>query len=202
MYEWCIIAPSHLSIHNLKSQSSEDFFEGALIYSLDGLANWSDSIRVWTEGAIERELPVYWMVSDWRFNNRDLVLFDEASTFLPGARGHHRNIDSTLISTEHVSLLAKKGVQILDHMVTNYPSVKLIFWCLYQRTRNHTSKTVPPEYAYDAMVRRYPNNVLDIDAFLNRFDVSFQNCVLDEGGHPNKLGYRLLSSMIRPHSHR
>lgn len=202
MYEYCIIAPSHLSLDKLKLQSSEDFFGNALIYSLDGLANWSESIRAWTEGAIENDLPVYWMVSDWRFNNKDLELFDEASTFLPGARGHNRNIDSNLISTEHVSALAKQGVRILDHMVANYPSVKLIFWCLYQRTRNHISKTVPPEYAYDAMVRRYPNNVLDIDAFLNRFDVTFEGCVLDDGGHPNRLGYRLLSSMVGPRSHR
>ena len=196
MYECCVIAPSHLSIDNLKLQSSEDLFESALIYSLDGLANWSESIRVWTEGAIESDLPVYWMVSDWRFNNKDLALFDEESMFLPGARGHYRNIDSNLMSVEHVRLLAKRGVRIVDHMVEKYPSVQLIFWCLYQRTRNRVSNTVPPEYTYDAMVERYPNNVLDIDSFLSRFDTSFEKCVLDEGGHPNRLGYRLLSSML------
>lgn len=185
-----------MSARRVQAQDAQIFFEDAMIYALDGLANWSGSIESWIEEGSRKGLPVVWLVSDWRFNNEDFPSLREEPLFLPGARGRPNNIMREFMSASHVRRMAEKGVQVIDYLVEKHPTIKLIFWCLYQRTRNNRSSTVSEEHSYDAMLKRYSRNAVDIDAYLRAFDTSFSECVLDDGGHPNRLGYQLLRAMF------
>ena len=78
------------------------------------------------------------MVSDWSLGNNDLFqlkALDRNQVFLPGVRGNC--IMKELRTTEHSQFLAEHTMKIIDHLTCTYPNIKLIFWCLYTRTKHY-----------------------------------------------------------------
>lgn len=198
MNRYGVVAPSHMTYENLRNMNSEENFENTLTYSIDGLANWSESIPLWIRSITELQLPVIWMVSDWSFNNVDiyeLAKLKENQLFLPGARGTKNNITPELRTVENARFLVQHTLRVIDYIISEFPNIKLVFWCLYMRTKCRKSVTYPEDCGYDAMRRRYPRNAVDIDSYL-RNGVSFEDCISDEGGHPNSFGYSLLREIF------
>ena len=178
---------------------ADNLFESVRIYSINGLANWSHSIALWIEEIIKKDLPVIWMVSDVFLNNKDideLRKLDEGRLFLPGARGEPYNIDQKLRTIENCRFLSNHTTKVIDHLISRFPQIKLCFWCLYMRTKCRTSTTYPIECQYETMRARYSNNTIDMDWYLQRAGMRFEDCVKDEGGHPNRIGYLLLREMF------
>ena len=91
-----------------------------------------------------------------------------------------------------------KYLKVIDFIVSKFPNIKLIFWCLYKRTKSNKNSSYPKHLWYDSIKERYKHNILDIDLFTTPED--FNSKILDEGGHPNKKGFILLDSMINGYS--
>lgn len=194
-----LVAPSHFAPDSLWKGMAENLFESVRIYSIHGLANWSHGIALWIEEIIKKDLPVIWMVSDVFLNNKDiheLRKMDDGQLFLPGVRGQPDNIDQALRTIENCRFLSNHTTKVIDHLISRFPQIKLCFWCLYMRTKYRSSITYPIECQYEAMRTRYSNNIIDIDWYLQRYGVKFEDCVRDEGGHPNRIGYDLLMEMF------
>jgi len=195
----CIIGPSHMLESNISKQGARKLFKDYNIFAQAGLANWSDIIPKYVKEAHKKNLEITWVVSNYLFNNDDINLIKELPTgnlFLPGARGSPGNICQGLMETEHVVCLASHTIEILDYIVEHFPKIKLVFWCLYQRTRNNLSKSIPYDYSYASMMNRYPNNAVDIDIYLKANNLQFSDCIIDGGGHPNYNGYTILKHCI------
>lgn len=194
-----IIAPSHMTTEMLRLGNSEDLFDDICIYSISGLANWSQCIVLWIEKIAEMRIPVIWMVSDVFFNNDDiyeLQKLDEGTLFLPGVRGKANNIVDHLRTIDNCIFLSNHTMKVIDYLIDRFPNIKLCFWCLYMRTKCRTSNTYPIDHQYESMRLRYPNNAIDIDWYLQSHGLKFEQCVRDEGGHPNRAGYLVLKKMF------
>ncbi len=70
----------------------------------------------------------------------------------------------------------------------------MIFWCLYKRTKANSLSSYPKHLWYDAIKKKYKDNIIDIDAFTTPEE--YNSIVLDEGGHPNKAGLILIDAMV------
>lgn len=198
-YKYGVIASSHMATDSLLLQKSDVLFEDVLIYSIHGLANWSQSIPVWIKSITENNLPAIWMVSDVFFNNKDihkLREMDEGKLFLPGTRGEPNNIVRELRTIDYCRFLSNHTTKVIDYLISIFPEIKLCFWCLYMRTKCRSSDTYPIDHKYEAMRLRYPKNTIDIDWYLQRAGIRFEDCIKDEGGHPNRIGYLLLREMF------
>lgn len=198
-YKYGVVAPSHMATDLLLLQKSDVLFEDVLIYNIHGLANWSQSIPVWIKSITENNLPAIWMVSDVFFNNKDihkLREMEEGKLFLPGARGEPKNIVSELRTIDNCRFLSNHTMKVIDYLISIFPEIKLCFWCLYMRTKCRSSDTYPIDHNYEAMRLRYPKNTIDIDWYLQRAGIRFEDCIKDEGGHPNRIGYLLLREMF------
>ncbi len=193
-----MIGPSHIdSIQtNIITEEikSNSLFRNCTLDGIPGLANWSQYIQTILDKYKDQRL--IWIVSDYKFNNFDypvLKQLQEPTLFLD-VTGHPGNVDRKFMTNEHISFLAAHTCKILDYIVTKYPNIKLIFWCLYKRTKGRDS-SYPVEYQYDAMRTRYVDNTIDIDAYTTPEE--FQTTLTrDEGGHPTREGYLVLSRMI------
>lgn len=197
-YESMIIAPSHMCPHRRKMNNACVMFDNCLIHQIDGLANWSGDIPLWLSTAHELNLPVFWMISDWSFNNKDIFDLQKLNSdelFLPGKRGSAGNIVKELRNKENTKFLVNHTLKILDKLISDFPNVKLIFWCLYTRTKLYQSNMYH-EYGYDEMCKRYSNNYVDIDLYLHSENITFDQCVVDVGGHPSYQGYSILKKMF------
>jgi len=195
----CVIGPSHLVSDMIASQNAQELFENYDIFGIHGLANWSDVIPKYLKAAHEQGFEITWVVSNWLFNNQDINLIEALpvdTLFLPGTRGSRNNICRELMETKHITILASHTIKILDYIVERFPKIKLVFWCLYQRTRNTVSTSIPYDYSYDAMMNRYPDNTVNIVEHLIENNSKFSDCIIDAGGHPNYEGYTILKHCI------
>lgn len=82
---------------------------------------------------------------------------------------------------------------MIQDTIKEFPRIRLIFWCLFQRSMSNVS-SYPYELQYKNIIKLFHKNVIDIEQYCSVGD--FVNCVIDSGGHPNKEGYELLSKMI------
>lgn len=193
-----VIAPSHMNKDRINKNRANEMFENCLIHQTEGLANWSGDIPIWMTYARDKKLSVFWMISDWSFNNKDIFDLQKLNSdelFLPGKRGCGGNIVNELRTTENTKFLVNHTLKIIDKLIFDFPNVKLIFWCLYTRTKLHKSDMYD-KYGYDEMCERYPNNYVDIDWYLKKNKVTFDKCVVDSGGHPNQQGYFILKNIF------
>ena len=188
-----IISPSHMMIDRQKLQNASHLFENDDIHACNGLANWSEDINIKIDE--NKGSPTLWFVSHWLLNNKDIIdlkQLREGKLYLEGFRGGRSNILREYMNIDDVTFLASHTLKILDNVVKKTPNIKLIFWCLYERTKNNKSKIIPIEYQYDAMFCRYYDNVLDIDNSLKILNVKFSDCIIDSCGHPNLNGYTVI----------
>jgi len=198
-FKCMVISPSHLMQYRIKAQLACSLFENVLIHAREGLANWSAIIPIWMSRANEIKIPIFWMVSDWSFNNEDIFDLKKLGPnelFLPGERGQSGNIVKELRTTENTEFLVKHTLDIIDHIIQKFPHVRLIFWCLYARTKIRKSNTYDAAYGYDAMRQRYHNNCVDIDMYLKSENTTFDKSIIDDGGHPNHKGYSILRNIF------
>ncbi len=195
-----VIGPSH--IHHSFTElitpelESRTLFADCILDGYPGLPNWSKYIDPLIEDHTRKGHTVVWLVSDYKFNNSDY----EALVKVPPGQllldtiGKPNNVSTNYCTPEHITCLAEHSLANIDAIVRKYPAIKLIFWCLYKRTKANANSSYPRPYWYDTVKTRYPVNIIDIDAFTNPH--IFNACIRDEGAHPNKAGYVLLDTMI------
>lgn len=195
-----VLGPSHVNKEYtsiLQPKEYATLFGDMILDGYPGLPVWSSHIPKLLEEHAVKEEPLVWIVSDWKFNNKD---YNVLSKEPPGSLarldtlGSVDNIHPAYMKPHHIKALAEHSMRIIDDVIAKYLSIRLIFWCLYYRSRARTS-SYPFDYQYTAMKERYPHNIVDIDQFTN--PAVFMECVADNGAHPNKKGYELLSKMIR-----
>jgi hypothetical protein len=139
---------------------------------------------------------IIWLVSDYKFNNFDfhkIVELKEKGELFLDTIGHSGNIDIQFMHNDVICVLGEHTKTIINYIISICPDIKLIFWCLYKRTRVNNS-SYPRELWYDKLRDQYKENTIDIDSFTN--PTEFNKLILDESGHPNEKGLQLLSNMI------
>ncbi len=94
------------------------------------------------------------------------------------------------MDNKHIETLGNHSLKCIDYIINKFTDIKLIFWCLYKRTK--VNKSSYPIYLwYDSIKVKYVDNIIDIDKYTNPQE--FSNMIIDEGGHPNRNGYILLN---------
>jgi hypothetical protein len=199
MVKYYIIGPSHLCDTFLQQVSPRiengELFNNCEIDAYIGLPNWSRQI----ETKIKEKMATHqiiWLVSDYKFNNFDfhkIVELQEKRELFLDTVGYAGNIDIQFMHNGVTTVLGQHTKRVIDYIISICPNIRLIFWCLYKRTRVNNS-SYPRELWYHQMRDTYSKNIIDIDTFTTPHE--FQTMTLDEAGHPNIKGMELLSNMI------
>jgi len=140
---------------------------------------------------------VYWIVSDYKFNNFDypkILDIQTGNELFLDTIGHPGNVSRAFLDDHHITLLGNHSLKVIDFIISEFPNIKLIFWCLYKRTKVNKKSSYPTHLWYDVIKEKYKTNIIDIDLFTTPEEFNLK--ILDEGGHPNKEGFILLDSMI------
>jgi hypothetical protein len=194
-----IIGPSH--IHSLYTHVVADdiknnlIFDNCILDAHNGIPIWSNYIISSIEKNINNN--IFWIVSDYKFNNHnyeEIKQMDNNSLFL-NEMGYPGNVSKDYMEGHHLELLGNHSLKVIDYIIEKYPKIKLIFWCLYKRTKVNNNSSYPKYLWYDVIKERYKNNIIDIDLFTTPQEFNLKT--IDDGGHPNREGYILLDSMIR-----
>ena len=194
-----VIGPSHIHrkfLMQIRAQiRSKELFENCKLEGYKGLPVWSRHIYETIKKQTELGNDVIWMVSDYKFNNYDYPILKEthAPMFLD-TLGRGCNVSKDYMLPEHITVLGNHSLKVIDYIISEFPNVKLLFWCLYKRSRANNS-SYPRHLWYDEIVKRYSHNVIDIDNFTTPEE--FDKCTRDKGGHPTVDGYKLLDKMIK-----
>jgi hypothetical protein len=115
--------------------------------------------------------------------------------FFEGVVGAPGNVDWSMLELKHYCVVSDYTRRVIDYVLRRNPKIKLLFWCLYMRTKTKPRHSYPRDMAYDAVRRRYAAHVIDIERYVTP-DEFRDHCVIDSGGHPNERGYELLAQMI------
>ena len=187
-----VIGPSH--VHDSCIENHRHIFTNTTFDANRGRPNWSKTVLELVSDNYNNYDQIIWMISDYRFNNEDV---DEIRTsrdilFLDKI-GRPRNINHSLINLQNDQTLCEHSLKCIDYIKLKFPKIKLLFWCLYTRSKINTS-SLPQEFQYDQIKKRYDKNILDIDKFTT--PEGFKSCIRDSCGHPNAKGYELLKNMI------
>ncbi len=196
-----IIGPSHLGppfIDIIKTEiENGQIFNDCILDPYIGIPNWSSTIFDKLNEHSFKNANLCWIVSDYKFNNFEydkIVELQNKHQLFLNTLGYAGNISKEFMETHHIELLGNHTLRIIDYIIEKFPNIKLIFWCLYKRTKANKNSSYPADLWYDAIKKRYKNNICDIDLYISA--ENFNNLVIDEGGHPNKDGYLLLDKMI------
>jgi len=199
-----VIGPSHLHTCQLSDDVRVRVF-GAMDVTIEahvGLPVWSQRVPdALAEHSAAGRAPV-WVVSDWKFNNFDYDAIVSAhgspgsSSLFLDVLGHSGNVSHDYMQPLHLEVLARHGLDCIDEVLRRVPTTRLIFWCLYQRTKGRGSSSYPSWACYDAVVQRYRGHVIDIDEFTDAEEWR-ATMVADAGGHPSCAGYELMARMLQ-----
>jgi hypothetical protein len=195
-----IIGPSHIHSDYTGIISSEiesgAIFGGCLLDPHRGLPIWSSYIPKAIEENSKSGREIFWIVSDYKFNNFDYdkIAKIDGGLFLD-EMGYPGNVSTDYMQPHHIEVLGNHSLRVIDYMIGKHPDIKLIFWCLYKRTRANSGSSYPRHLWYDEIRKRYSENIIDIDSF--ETPDGFNASIVDEGAHPNRDGYILLDRMIR-----
>ncbi len=164
-----------------------------------GVPNWAMQLHSWIAEKYKKENTVVWIVSDYRFHNYEYneLINLPAGQLLYDSPNYVRNpIDKDYMTPMHTEFLVNHTLKIIDTVIAKYPNIKLIFWCLYKRTKANTTSSYPSYAWYDEIKKRYANHIIDIDNYTTpeEFNTSL---ICDESAHPNRAGYLVLDKMIR-----
>ena len=196
-----LIGPSHIHAEFL-APVQEEMARGAIFAGIEldghrGMPVWARHIRQAIAAQVAQGRDVAWMVIDFKSNNKDYArlreMQDGAELYLD-VMGHPDNIDRELMGPEHIEMLGRHSLRVLDAAVQEFPGLKLIFWCMFMRSKCNAS-SYPDYLQYDALRQRYANNIIDIESFVT--PPQFRELVTDEGGHPNAAGFLLLDKMLK-----
>jgi hypothetical protein len=195
-----IIGPSHIhsdfTYQIDKEIQNKQLFNNCILDAYRGIPIWSNHIYNCIN--INKNNNIFWIVSDYKFNNFDypkiLDLKKKNNLFLDTI-GHPGNISRDFLDYHHIELLGNHSLNVIDFIINKFPNIKLIFWCLYKRTKVNKNSSYPKHLWYDVIKEKYKDNIIDIDLFTTPEEFNLK--ILDEGGHPNKEGLILLDNMIK-----
>ena len=196
-----IIGPSHIhkdfTFQIQNEINNKILFNNCILDAYCGIPIWSHQIYNSIKYNTTKGNDIIWIVSDYKFNNFNydkIVKLQKNELFL-NEIGHSSNVSHDFLDKHHIELLIKHSFKVIDFIVNTFPNIKLIFWCLYMRTKVNKNSSYPKYSYYDVIKKKYKKNIIDIDLFTNPKD--FGKKVLDNGGHPNKDGFILLDKMIK-----
>ena len=195
-----VIGPSHIhkDFTNIIQPELESgkLFPNCILDGYPGIPNWSQHLHASIKQHIDANDSVVWMVSDYKFNNEDYYTLVNAppGTVALDTVGKPNNVIKDFCTPEHITCFAEHSLAHIDSIVRKYPAIKLIFWCLYKRTKANKNSSYPHNYWYDAIKTRYPDNIIDIDKYIS--PELFNKVIRDQGAHPTQKGYVLLHIMI------
>ena len=202
MSEIYIIGPSHVHESHMTPEA-RSLLEEKGVVEIDGhcgIPVWSSTIpKVLSEQYQLNRVPI-WIVSDYKFNNTDYdILTNNRLTnrdiLYIDTLGASNNVSPDYMSRHHLEYLAMHSIKVIEDVVDRVPTVKLIFWCLYKRSR--VNKSSYPRWSwYDCVIKRpkIRDHVIDIDRFTTPGE--FAKFICDESGHPTIEGYALMAKMI------
>jgi hypothetical protein len=194
-----IIGPSHIhsdfTYQIAKEIQNKQLFNNCILDAYRGIPIWSNHIYNCIN--INKNNNIFWIVSDYKFNNFDypkiLDLKKKNNLFLDTI-GHPGNVSRDFLDYHHIELLGNHSLDVIDFIINKFPNIKLIFWCLYKRTKVNKNSSYPKHLWYDVIKEKYKDNIIDIDLFTTPEEFNLK--ILDEGGHPNKEGLILLDNII------
>ena len=196
-----IIGPSHIHhchIYLIENELlNKELFANSILDSYWGIPIWSINIYNMIALHYNTFQNIYWIVSDYKFNNsnyEELIKLNNNELFL-NYLGSAGNVNNSFMSYEHIEFLGNHSLKVIDYMISTFPNIKLIFWCLYKRTKANENSSYPKHLWYDEIKNKYKNNIIDIDLFTTPEEFNLK--IKDDGGHPNKDGYILLDDMIK-----
>ena len=192
-----VIGPSHIHASILSASDRDRYYGDVKLEAHPGIPVWSSRILEALQEHAALGMRIVWIVSDWKLNNSDynVIKNDGCPTLFIETLGRKGNVASNYSSPMHIETLAQHAMRCIDRVIEILPEVRLIFWCLYKRTRTTDASSYPIGAQYKSMVSRYAQNVIDIDEFTTPSDFNTRLTV-DSGGHPSSAGQAVLSSMI------
>lgn len=197
-----IIGPSHIHsdfTHQINNEiNNKTIFNDCILDGYCGIPIWSKHIYNCINDNTNKKNNIIWIISDYKFNNfnyHQIVDIQKKNELFLDEIGHPGNVSSNFLDKHHIELLGNHSLKVIDFIINTFPHIKLIFWCLYKRTKANKNSSYPIHLWYDIVKKKYENNIIDIDLFTN--PTEFNTKILDEGGHPNKKGYVLLDNMIK-----
>lgn len=191
-----IIGPSHIHPDYTNIiQDEANLFKNCILDGYNGLPNWSSTIMNKLTEFSEKTDKIIWMVSDYKFNNFNYDELKTTNNLFLDTLGYPGNVSRDFMKDEHIAFLGDHTLKAIDHIIRHFPHIKLIFWCLYKRTKANSNSSYPQNLHYDSIKKLYVDNILDIDMYTDA--EQFNTLIVDEGGHPNKEGYILLDKMIQ-----
>ncbi len=159
-----------------------------------GLPVWSSHILPRITDNVGKGRDAIWLVSDWKFNNKDYDALQHS--FFIDTFGHANNVSRDYMESHHMNFLAHHSLQVIDHVIAAIPSVRLVFWCSYMRTKANKTSSIPTWACYDAIVEKYRDNAIDIDMYTTPGEFNAR-MIVDNGGHPSAEGYKMLARMVQ-----
>jgi hypothetical protein len=197
-----IIGPSHIHsdfTRQIKNEiDNKILFDNCILDAYRGIPIWSRHIFNSINKNVQLNNNICWIVSDYKFNNfnyPEIINISKTNELFLDDIGYPGNVSKQYMEPHHIDYLGKHSLKVIDYILEQFPNIKLIFWCLYKRTKANTNSSYPKYLWYDEIKEKYKNNIIDIDLFTNPNDFNLK--ILDEGGHPNKAGYILLNNMIK-----
>lgn len=197
-----MLGPSHLDERDMKGKRQVFLNNSVIPTGIRGLPNFSETARselcgMWKKaaGCDERGRRVVWMVIDWRCGNYDVGKLRNNRLWYdtPAKVG---NISRAHINAENDAKMFRHQLKLIDHVIGEFPGIKLMFWCLYYRSKVGASCSLPEESRYDAVADRYKDHVIDIRKYEGRHGGA-SSWYIDAGGHPSGAGYDLILEMVR-----
>lgn len=193
-----IIGPSHVHESRM-SDEARSLLEAKGVVQIDGycgLPVWSSTIpKALSEQTSLKRTPI-WIVSDYKFNNRDYEHLVTSSSLFIDTVGASENVSREFMSRHHLGYLAMHSLNVIEQVLDMVPSARLIFWCLYKRTKVSKTSSYPRWAWYDIVIKRpkIRDHVIDIGRFTNPKEFNTK-MICDEAGHPSIDGYALLAEM-------
>jgi len=201
-----IIGPSHIhSVHTCQINNeiqNKQIFNNCILDGYIGIPIWSKHIYNCISDNVIAGKNVFWIVSDYKLCNSDfpkIIDMQISNELFLDTTGRNPAISRDFLDNHHIELLGNHSLKVIDFIISKFPNIKLIFWCLYKRTKANKNSSYPKHLWYDSIKEKYKNNIIDIDLFTN--SENFNSKTLDTGGHPNKEGYILLDTMITSNLH-
>lgn len=215
-----VVGPSHLIDEFVGRQAWIERFASAGVqrFALPGLPNFSnaarDLLQEASRAAAAARFPtgaLVWMVSDWRFANYHVDVIRERGLGLGSgselwfdAPAKPCNIDEKYFGLQNDVDLVNHQLKVLDHVVEQYPGIRLLFWCLYVRTKVHEASSLPAFAHYDSIRERYLGNAIDLDRYVKRHTertgADAGALFADAGGHPSSSGYEVICEILAEES--
>jgi hypothetical protein len=140
---------------------------------------------------------IIWIVSDYKFNNFNypqIIDIQKRGELFLDELGFPGNVSKDFLCDYHIETLGNHSLKVIDFIVHKFPHIKLIFWCLYKRTKANKHSSYPKHLWYDVIKEKYKDNILDIDLFTN--PKVFNSAILYEVGKEGLLISILIPGLL------